>query len=309
MRGSIRQKSKRSWQIQVYTGVDEGGSRRRHFETVRGRKSDAQKRLTELLSCLDKGIYMKPEKTTVKEFLEKWLSEYVKVNVSPRGYERYSGIVYKYLIPEMGGISLQQLKEEHVQNHYASLIDKGLSAGTVQYHHAVIHKALQTAMRWRLIQRNPADGVDVPRKAHTDMQIWDEHEVGRFLEIAGDSPYFALFHTALFTGMRRSELLALRWIDVDFIFCQISVNRSLHQLKDGSYVFDSPKSAKGKRTIALSPSAVSVLQRHRREQERLQTELGKPITDSDPVFCHLDGRPLRPNTVPCVGNAGAQGRY
>ena len=73
--------------------------------------------------------------------------------------------------------------------------------------------------------RNVADGVDVPRIHRTEMQTWDENEVNRFLEAAKDSPYYVLFYTALLTGMRRSELLALRWVDVDFIFSQIYVNR------------------------------------------------------------------------------------
>ena len=83
----------------------------------------------------------------------------------------------------------------------------------------------------------------------TEVQTWDEYEVTRFLEAAKDSHYYALFHTALFTGMRRSELLGLQWQDI--AFHQIYVTRSLHRLSDGSYVLTQPKSAKNRRTIAL----------------------------------------------------------
>ncbi len=187
MRGSIRQKGK-SWQIQIYTGTGPDGKPRRHFETVRGKKGDAQRRLTELLSSLDKGTYMKPAKTTLREYLEKWLADYAKPNISPRGFERYLGIIRQHIIPEMGNITLTQLRPEHLQKHYTAILNKGLSAGSVRYHHAVMHKALQTAIKWGLINRNAADGVDVPRNGHNEMQTWDEYDVNCFLDTAKKKP-------------------------------------------------------------------------------------------------------------------------
>ena len=142
-----------------------------------------------------------------------------------------------------------------------------------------------------------ADGVDIPRIHHTEMQTWDEDDVNRFLEVTKGSPYYALFYTALFTGMRRSELLALRWQDIDFIFSQIYVNRSLHNLKDGSYVFTEPKSATSRRTIALPPSAILAIKEHREKQALERAMLGIAIKDEDLVFSTMDGKPLRPNTV------------
>ncbi|MBN2074339.1 MAG: site-specific integrase, partial [Dehalococcoidales bacterium] len=131
----------------------------------------------------------------------------------------------------------------------------------------------------------------------TEMQTWDEYELIQFLETAKQSKYYPLFATALYTGMRRSELLALRWIDIDFIFSQISVSRSLHQLKNGSYVFTQPKSAKSKRTIALSSFAILTLREHYERQEAIRAEVGKPISDNDLVFSTPDGNPWRPNTI------------
>jgi len=190
------------------------------------------------------------------------------------------------------------------------MLNKGLSARTVRYHHAVIHKALQTAVKWGLLSRNVADAVDPPgtrRKMQTwsgngngndgCMQTWEEDEVARFLEATEASPYYALFFTALFTGMRRSELLALTWQDIDFIFSQVYVNRSLHHLKDGSYVFTDPKSTRSRRVIKLSPASILILKEYYEKQKLERDMLGIPIKDTDLVFCHLDGKPLRPNTV------------
>jgi integrase len=129
------------------------------------------------------------------------------------------------------------------------------------------------------------------------MQTWDEDEVNQFLEGVKESPYYSLFYTALFTGMRRSELLALRWQDIDFIYCQIYVNRSLHQLKDGSFIFTQPKSAKSSRTIALTPSTILMLRDYKEKQKLERDMSGNPLTDNDLVFSNLEGKPLRPNTI------------
>jgi integrase len=172
-----------------------------------------------------------------------------------------------------------------------------LSAQTVRHHHTALHKALQTAVEWGLLGRNVADAVRPPRAQRPEMHTWEEDDVTRFLKAAKDTPYYALFYTALFTGMRRSELLALRWQDVDLLLSQIYVSRSLHQLRDGSFVFRQPKTAKARRTVALPPSAILVLNEHREKRKLDRAMLGTPLTDDDLVFSHLNGKPIRPNTV------------
>ena len=297
MRGHIVKRYRGSYTIVLNLGIDQQGKRKYQWVSVKGTKKEAEKRLSEILHQLDTGTFMLPGRTTMAEYLEKWLSDYAKPNLSPRGFERYESICRVHLIPSLGGILLTQLRPEHLQKHYTAKLNNGLSALTVKYHHTVIHKALQTALKWGLVNRNVADGVDVPRARRNEMQTWDEYELTRFLETAKDSPYYALFYTALYTGMRRSELLGLKWTGVDSIFSQIYVTRSLHQLKDGSYIFTQPKSAKSRRTIALSPSAILTLGEHKEKQGAIRDSLGIPLKDDDLVFSTPDGKPLRPNTV------------
>jgi len=298
MRGHIVKRYKNSYTIILSLGVDPvTGRRKQQWISVKGSKKDAERKLGELLHQLDAGTFINPGKTTVAEFLEKWLSDYAQPNLSPRGFERYASIVRVHLAPGLGNIILTQLKPEHVQRLYAAKLNDGLNARTVRYLHTVLHKALQTAMKWGRVSRNVADGVDVPRARCTEMQTWDEDDVARFLEGAKDTPYYALFYAALFTGMRRSEFLALHWSDIDFIFSQVYVNRSLHQLKDGTYVFTQPKSAKSRRAIALSPSAILTLKEHREKQALERAMLGIPRKDDDLVFSTPEGQPLRPNTI------------
>jgi len=296
MRGHIRERGN-NWVLVIDLGKDPAtGKRKQRWVPVKGSKKDAEKRLSEILHQLDTGAYMQPGKTTVAEFLSKWLADYAKPNLSPRGYERYESIVRVHLAPALGSIQLTQLRPEHLQKHYTAMLDAGLSPRSVRYVHVVLHKALQTALKWGMVVRNVADGVDVPRAHPGEMQTWDEHELNQFLEAAKPTPYYALFYTALFTGMRRSELLALRWQDIDFIYSQIYVNRGMHQLQDGSFVFTAPKSDKSRRTIALPPSAFLVLESYHKAREVECKMLDVTLKDSDLVFSTL-GKPLRPNTV------------
>jgi integrase len=302
MRGHIEKRGKNSYSIAVSMGKDATtGKYKQQWVSVKGTKKEAEKRLAEILNQIDNGTFLKPGKTTLAEYLNKWLLDYARPNLSPRGYERYESITRVHLIPSLGNIIMTQLRPDHLQSHYTAKLNSGLSALTVKYLHTVIHKALQTAVKRGLVVRNVADGVDVPRARRNDMQTWDEYEVNRFLETAKNSPYYELFYLALFTGMRRGELLALRWQDIDFLFGQISVNRTLHRLQggkygDGSYIFTQPKSERSRRTIALSPSVILTVKDYKEKQAAIRDKLGISLKDDDLIFSNL-GNPLRPNTI------------
>jgi integrase len=125
----------------------------------------------------------------------------------------------------------------------------------------------------------------------------NEEDLQTFLETVKTTPYYTLFYTSLFTGVRRSELLALRWTDVDLFLCQISVTQTLHHLQDGNLVFRPTKTAKGRRMIALSPSLALVLKEHREKQRLERIMVGRPFKEDDFVFCTPEGRPLLPDTI------------
>jgi integrase len=229
---------------------------------------------------------------------------YAWPNLAPRTAEGYESIIRQHFIPGIGNLPLTQLKPEHLQRYYSEKLASGrcdgngaLSQTTVNHHHTCLHRALKIALKWGLISRNPADAVTPPRPQRSEMHTMNEDEVQTFLEVAKKTPYYALFYLAIFTGMRRSELLALRWCDIDLDMCEISVVRSLHHLRDGSLVFRQPKTAKGRRMIALTPSTALMLREYRESQESASLMLGMPLKDDDLVFSQVDGKPLLPDTV------------
>ena len=143
MRGYICKRGKNSYSIKVSLGKDTtSGKYKSQWVTVRGTKKDAEKRLSELLHQLDTGTFMKPGKTTLGEYLKKWLKDYAKPNLAPRTEEGYEHICRCHLIPSLGNIAITRLKPEHLQHYYSDKLSSGLSAQTVRHHHTCLHKAL-----------------------------------------------------------------------------------------------------------------------------------------------------------------------
>jgi integrase len=298
VRGHIFKRYKSSYTIVLSLGTDPAtGNPKQQWISVKGTKKDAEKRLAELLHQLDTGTFVKPNKTTVSDYLKQWLSDSCQTNLAPRTVEGYESIVRCHLIPPLGNIPLTQLKPEHLRSLYSQQLSAGFSRRTVRYIHVTLHKALKDAFMLGIIGRNPADAVKPPRVQHREMQTMNESDIHIFLEFAKSTPYYPLFYLALFTGMRRSELLALKWCDVDLTLSQLSVIRTLHQLQDGRLIFRQPKTDKGRRLISLTPSTSIVLREHREQQERTRLELGSTLEEDDLVFCRADGEPLLPNTV------------
>lgn len=303
MRGHIFKRSNDSYSVVIRRGKDpHTGKYLQSWFTVKGTKRDAEKKLSELLHQLDNGVFIKPGKTTLAEYLERWLKDYAWTNVAPNTAEGYEHIIRRYIIPALGKILLSQLRPEHIQAYYSEklradkLDGQGLSSSTVRNHHMCLHIALQIAIKWGLLVRNPTDAVDPPHCRRSDIHTLNEEEIRSFLEIAKSTPYYPVFYMALFTGMRRSEILALRWCDIDLLLCKASVSRALHLIK-GQIIIRPTKTNRSTRSISLSPSTAIVLKHHKEKQVALRILSGTPLKEDDFVFSQLDGKPFLPNTI------------
>lgn len=226
------------------------------------------------------------------------------MNLSPRTAEGYELIVRRHLTPALGRITLTGLKPEHIQRYQSDKLSSGRADGkgglnprTVRHHYMTLHSALEHAVKMGLLSRNAADGVSPPSCSRYEWHCLDEFDFNRFLEAARTSPYYVFFYLALFTGMRRSEMLALRWRDVDLVLSEAHVSRSLHQLRTREIVIRPPKSKQGLRTVDLPLSAAMLLQDYKDKQTAEKAILGTPLNQNDLIFTNFEGRPLLPNTV------------
>ncbi len=297
----VRKRSKGSWEIYLDAGRDPGTGRRlRHYETIRGTKREAQQRLAELEVSIERGAYIKsPRALTLADYLTEWLRSHTELHCRPRTAEGYLFITNRYLIPALGRMRLSELRPHHVAGYCSNGVRQGLSNRTVLHHFRLLHKALKDGVKLGLIGINPCDGIDAPKPEDKEMKFLCPEEVDNFLRAARQAPwpYYYLFYTKLFSGLRRSEILGLTWGNLDLDLCVLSVTQTLHKLTRGRYVIQPPKTRKSRRQVAMSPSLALLLRDYKEQVETQRLLLGKPLTDADVVFAHSDGTPLDPSTV------------
>ncbi|MCP4607535.1 MAG: site-specific integrase [Planctomycetes bacterium] len=297
MNGSIEKRKNQSWKLTVELGRDENGKRLRKYETVRGPKKEAERRLRELLTNLDKGIPINMSKANVGEFLGQWLRDYAETNTSPRTVEGYKGVVNRYLVPSIGRVPLTKLTPQHVQGLYRDMLDRGLSPQTILHAHRIFSEALGHAVKWGLLGRNVCEAVDPPRPKRKEMNTLDPSEVRRLLDVSSSSTYGAVIFLALYTGMRRGEILGLRWSDVDLKNRTISVTQTLTYLKGKGLVFGEPKTAYSRRLVTLPSDAAALLAGLRVKQKEQLQESGGQWEESCLVFGNTNGKPVHPDSV------------
>ncbi|MDD5093080.1 MAG: tyrosine-type recombinase/integrase [Dehalococcoidia bacterium] len=302
-RGHLVKRSKGSWSLVINQGKDETGKRKQQWLTVQGTRKQAEAKLADVLHEMDTGAYVSPSKLTTGQFLTQWIQDY-SVNLSPQVADRYAEIIRLHLVPEFGRIPLSDLKPARIQSYYTKALKVGrvdgkggLSAQTVLHFHHLLHVALETAVRQGLLARNPASACTPPQPKHCEMVTVEHDHVTRFLQAAQKSPYYVVFYLDLFTGMRRSEILALKWSRVDLDLCHLSVVESLHRLRNGEFILREPKSKRGKRLISLSSSVALLLREHKAAQENIRRELGLPLRPNDLVFARPDGSYIKPYTI------------
>ncbi|MBA7529092.1 putative prophage phiRv2 integrase [subsurface metagenome] len=296
MRGHLRRKGEHSWQITIDIGTGPDGERRRHFETVHSsRKSDAQKKLNELLVNLEKGIYAPPGQLTVGEHLHNWLEGYVKTNCSLRTLDAVQSIAENHLIPALGHIQLKQLRPQAIQAYYGKACEK-LSARTVHYHHRILKQSLKYAVRQGYLGRNPCELVDPPKPRKKPMRTLTPSELEVLLENASSNQFYPVIYTAVSTGLRQAELLGLRWRDIDLDFLSISVSQVLYKRR-GVCQFNEPKTSHSRRRVAMTPKLALFLRDYRADRESLYWQLGKSPELDDLVFASVQGKPIDPGVL------------
>ncbi len=296
MKGNIRKRGeKQGWQLTIYVGKKPDGKPIRHFETVHGRKSDAQRRLRELLTSMDKGAYAPPTRYTVKEILYQWLGSYCKTNCSMRTCDGYESVSRLHLVPSLGHVPLKDLQPRTIQSCYGALCET-LSNRTVLHVHRVLSQSLKWAVRQNYIGRNPCELVDPPSPRGRTMCTLSAFEVSVLLEGAQDNYYYPVIYTAVSTGLRRNELLALRWRDIDLYLLSISVSQTLYKGR-GRVEFKEPKTKYSRRRVSMTPKLALFLREYKAERESLHWQLGVPLTLDDLVFANYDGKPVDPSTL------------
>lgn len=292
-RGFIRRRGS-TWT--AYWQVDSKQGRHQRSKGGFPTRKEAQAFLTATLAALQAGTFSEPSKVTVREYLlERWLPGR-SASLRPSTFDSYRRNIELHVDPALGHTKLQQLSADHLDRFYADLLQSGLAPKTVRNIHTLVHKALQDAVRKNLVVRNVADAADAPKLARPgerEMRTWSPKQLRSFFEGIADHRLAAAYVLAATTGMRRGEILGLRWSDVDLRARRLSVTHTIltvsYQITPGT-----PKTSRGRRSIALDPETIRILAAHRARQTSERLEAAAYV-DQGLVFARNDGRPVHPD--------------
>lgn len=300
MKGSKTKRGKNSWLLSVYQGLDENGKRKYYRETFKGSERAADNRLAELVTQENKNELIEPSKLNFGQFLDLWIENYAESSVSEGTLENYRSMINKHIKKDsIAKIQLTKLDSFMIQNYIAKKMKSGridgrgdkLSPKSVKEQLSLIKNALKYACIWRILKENPSQYVQPPKVSKAQTLTFTAEEAKRFLQHAEGDRFYLLFLMAIFTGLRQGELRGLRWSDIDFNNCTISVKQTVR--KSGTKaIFKEPKTPGSYAMVTFDQSFIPLLEEHRKQQMKDQEAFGPGYEKNFLVFCSYNGRPI-----------------
>lgn len=311
MRGHIHKRVRRTrngkdttrWYVVVDAGADAGGRRRQKWHGGYATRREAEVARAKIVNDLHIGCYVAPDRITLREWVrESWLPM-IESRIKPSTFDSYRRNMETHVLPALGTRPMQQLTSAMLNALYAELTARGndhgpLSPKTVSYVHTIIHKALADAVDSGVVASNVAVRAKPPRpnrRARRETQYWEPAELACFLDHVSGTRLEAAWRLAGMTGMRRGEILGLRWRDVDLDAARISVRHAVVSV--GYAVLESTPKTHQARVIDLDPETVAVLREHRSKQQIERDQWGLDYRDNDLVIARENGEPIHPHSL------------
>lgn len=319
---SARLRGKR-YEIAVFCGLDSYGKRIYQYAYWAPEPGMTQKQIEKELErqkvlfenkvkngeVIDSTVYF-------RDFANRWMEEYAKPRLAPKTFHRYQEYLNR-IIPAIGHIKLADLRPMHLNVFYRNLAEPGinrqgkrgkdgklleqkpLAPKTIQDHHRLISKILNTAIRWELLNRNVAERADPPKVPYREQKCMDEMEIKRMLFLLNREPiqYRTMISLLVFTGMRRGELCGLEWKDIDFENQTISISRSSQYIGNRQFITKEPKTKSGIRKMSVGHAVCQLLTEYRKYQDKLREEAGDQWEETDRLFTQWNGNPIYPDTI------------
>ena len=292
------------WYARVELPADPVTGMRRRKRVSAPTRKEVERQAREILHAAERGGYVDGGRLPLRDFLEKWLEDYGRGAWEPTVWTTNAGLVRNHVVPTLGQVKLEKLTAADINALYRQKLKEGrldgkpggLSNRTVRYIHSLVKQALSHAVKWGLILHNVADAVDPPKRNRPEMRTWDAQQVAHFLDAARDCHYYPVYVIALLSGMRRGEILGLRWQDVDLERAALTIQQTLKD-DHGRLYFGAPKTHRSKRPVALTADTVAFLRSHKARQNKIRLMMGDKWEDNDLVLTTETGRPIHPTNM------------
>jgi len=298
MTGHIAKKGEKYYVV-IDIDADVTGKRKQKWHSGYRTKKEARAALEQMLADIQRGEYVNPSSITLAQFLDEWLEDSKKPTLAPKTYASYSDTIRLYLNPLLGHKELSKLTPSLIQKYYASLRENStLSNTSINYHHRLLRQALNHAVKWLYIAKNPCDIVDPPKKNKTTVQVWNVIDVHKAQIIFNDSPIYLHVMIAMYTGMRVGEISALKWTDIDFNSAICTIKRTAQRVK-GNLIFKEPKTENSTRLVVLQQSMIELLKREKKKQteNRLLFRSSYNFQFEGYISIRADGNYIEPDYV------------
>lgn len=300
-------KYRSGWRGQIVLGRDpDTGKMIRKTVTAKTRK-EVQESLIKYKTDYLKTSNKNEEKYSVSQWLLHWMEEYKRGNIKEKTYESYMHIINNYLIAQLGNFIISELTTGQVQTMINNMKDKELSSRTIRYANTVLHNALEQAVNNDIIVKNVTNAVVLPKQNKREIKALSQEQQKKFIEVCKNNEGGLPFILMIASGIRRAELLGLRWEDVDEKNCSIKIVQSVLRVKDfdngetkTKLIFDTPKTKSSIRTIPIPKSVLKDLLKHKEEQKQDKielNELGLKYQEHNLVFASKTGQPTEPRNL------------
>ena len=296
MAGSIRKRGS-TYRVRYEGPPVADGRRKQIHETFHGTRREAERLLRQRLQEVEQGAFVSRSDMTLRQYLEDWLETYGPTNLEPSTVRGYEEKLRNHIYGSIGGIRLSEVRPEHINEVYAGMMKRGLSANTVLHVHRALNRALVLAVRSRRIGHNPLSMVTPPRVRKTSPQMWSVAQMQTFLAAAEAEDLREWFELAVYTGLRRSEMAGLKWENVDLGAGWLRVVSKLVAIPGTGMVVGVPKTDRSRRRLSLSPEAVAIFHRRKDRQDHQRLQARDLWPDTGYVFTDETGGPINPSVA------------
>ncbi|MBO2942517.1 site-specific integrase [Paenibacillus sp. F411] len=293
---NVKKDEKRgTWYFVVEAGKDEKGKRKQIFKRGFKTEAEAKREMRKVATQIDENTYVKPTKRTLADFFPEWLQS-KSLKLRKHTLEVYTGHVNKHIVPRLGRFELVKITTAQIEKFYIDLAKESeLSPRTVLDIHKILKSAFEAAVKRKYVSSNPVKDAETPKVDKKEMSVWDVQEANQLLKVAKEHRLYPAFLLALTTGMRQSEILGLRWKDIDFENETLNVRQTLSH--DGKELTVQTKTRTSTRTISLDGRVLETLQKHKRIVMKEMLAIRPIYQNNDLVICTGFGTPILPRNL------------